>query len=96
MLKLSECAMNFINTKNHNISRIVIAKTLLNFSIKCYSIVTIHPLFFIAIYYYTSRTKQAKGFLSNFIPFYIQKTLMLCKKAVCNGLRLELYTSFDF
>ena len=39
---------------------------------------------------------QAKGSLSNFIPILYLEIFMLCAKAVCNGLRLESKTPFDF
>ena len=38
----------------------------------------------------------ANGFLSNFIPILFPESFMLVKKAVYNGLSLELYTPFDF
>ena len=38
----------------------------------------------------------AKGSLSNFIHILYSKSLMLCKKAVYNGLSLELNTPFHF
>ena len=38
----------------------------------------------------------AKGPLSNFIPILYVESLMLCKKAVYNGLSLELNINFDF
>ena len=37
----------------------------------------------------------AKETLSNFIPILYPESLMLCKKAVYDGLCLELYTPFD-
>ena len=38
----------------------------------------------------------AKGSLSNFIPILYPESFMPSKKALYNGLRLELYTPFDF
>ena len=41
-------------------------------------------------------SSTAKGSLSNFILILYRESFMLCKKAVYNSLRLELYTPFDF
>ena len=37
-----------------------------------------------------------KESLSNFIPILYSESFMLCKKAVYNGLSLELNTPFEF
>ena len=39
---------------------------------------------------------RAKGSLSSFIPILYQESFMLCKKAVYNGLSLEVYNPFHF
>ena len=38
----------------------------------------------------------AKGSLSGFIHILYPESFTLCKKAVYNGLSLELHTPFDF
>ena len=43
------------------------------------------------MFYFTSKT-----LLSNFISILYPKSFILCRKAAYNGIRLEIYTPFDF
>ena len=38
----------------------------------------------------------AKGSLSNYIPCLYQESFVLIKKALCNGVSLEVYAHFNF
>ena len=67
-----------MNTKNYEISNTVIIKTSWTCPIKCYSVPTIHILFFNTIFYYMSCSKQANFYLKMLLGFLGQASKSYC------------------
>ena len=97
--------MNYYQAKNYNTSSKAVFKTLNVCIMKCYSVATLHILFFMAIFYCTRCSKEAtlKSESVNLLNSWVVKYLewsgilfstVLATKLILSGIYFPNFTNF--